>query len=101
MQRHGLTAVFITGLLLVAPGSYAADPNNGQALYEANCTSCHVKLMGGDKYAIHTRPNSIIHSLDSLKKRVKFCESSNGMNWNDSQIDDVVAYLNQAFYKFK
>lgn len=91
----------IAVLSALAPLSYAADASNGQALYEANCTSCHVKLMGGDKYAIHTRPNSIIHSLDSLKKRVKFCESSNGVNWNDAQIEDVVTYLNQAFYKFK
>lgn len=94
-------AFFIAGLLAVAPLSYAADASNGQTLYEANCTSCHIKLMGGDKYAIHTRANSIIHSLDSLKKRVKFCESSNGMNWNDAQIGDVVTYLNEAFYKFK
>ena len=88
-------------LLALAPLSYAADASNGQTLYDANCTSCHVKLMGGDKYAIHTRANSIILSLDSLNKRVKFCESSNGMNWNDAQIGDVVAYLNEAFYKFK
>ena len=101
MKCYGFKILVIAGLLALAPLAYAADAKNGQALYEANCTSCHVKLMGGDKYAIHTRPNSIIHSLDSLKKRVKFCESSNGINWNDTQIDDVAAYLNEAFYKFK
>ena len=101
MKCYGFQILVIAGLLALAPLAYAADAKNGQALYEANCTSCHVKLMGGDKYAIHTRPNSIIHSLDSLKKRVKFCESSNGINWNDTQIDDVAAYLNEAFYKFK
>lgn len=101
MKRYGFKALSIAVLLALAPLTYAADAKNGQALYEANCTSCHVKLMGGDKYAIHTRANSIIHSLDSLKKRVKFCESSNGMNWNDTQIGDVVTYLNEAFYKFK
>ncbi|MEO6697166.1 MAG: c-type cytochrome [Gammaproteobacteria bacterium] len=100
MKRYGFKILVIAGLLAIAPLTYAADAN-GQALYEAHCTSCHVKLMGGDKYAIHTRTNSIIHSLDSLKKRVKFCESNNGMNWNDAQIDDVATYLNEAFYKFK
>ena len=94
-------ALAIAALSALTPLSYAADASNGQTLYEPNCTSCHVKLMGGDKYAIHTRANSIIHSLDSLNKRVKFCESSNGMSWNDAQIGDVVTYLNEAFYKFK
>lgn len=81
-------------LLLVAPLAQAGDAKRGQELYQANCTRCH-------DTSIHTRPNSIIHSLDGLKKRVQFCETGNRLKWSEDQIEDVAAYLNASFYKFK
>ncbi|MEW6352998.1 MAG: cytochrome c [Pseudomonadota bacterium] len=88
-------------VLLSLPSAQAAgDPARGKELHDAHCTSCHAKLMDGNPTAIFTRPNRIVRSLDGLNKRVRFCESMNGLNWKDQDIDDVVAYLNQAFYKF-
>jgi len=88
-------------LLACAPSTHAADAARGKQLHDANCTSCHTQLMNGNPTAIFTRPNSIIHSFDGLKKRVRFCETMTGANWGDKEIDDVIAYLNQEFYKFK
>lgn len=82
-------------LLLNVPLAQAAgDAKHGQELYQANCTRCH-------DTSVHTRPNKIIHSLDGLKKRVQFCESNGRLNWSPEQIEDVAAYLNNTFYKFK
>ena len=81
-------------ILLNVPLAQAADAKRGQELYQANCTRCH-------DTSVHTRPNSIIHSLDGLKKRVQFCESNARLNWSPDQIEDVAAYLNNTFYKFK
>lgn len=78
----------------VAASAHAADPKRGQMLYQKNCTGCH-------QPSIHTRTNSIIHSRGALKKRVEFCEIQNGKSWTAEQIEDVVAYLNQRYYKFK
>ena len=94
--------LLLSGLILTAPLVLAAgDPAKGKMLHDANCTACHTKLMDGKPTAIFTRPNSIIHSLDSLNKRVRFCETMNGLSWGDEQIGNVVAYLNKDFYKFK
>jgi len=65
----------------------------GQKLHNQNCTSCHDSR-------IYTRPNRIIHSYVDLKRRVKFCESNNGLDWNTQEIEDVATYLNQKHYKF-
>ena len=81
-------------LTLTAATAYAGDATRGHDLYEQHCLRCH-------NTSIHTRPNSIIHSLGALRRRVEFCESSNDMKWSETQIDDVVSYLNQRFYKYK
>ena len=86
--------VFPALLMLGVPLAQAADARQGQALYQANCTGCH-------DTSIHTRPNSIIHSLDGLEKRVQFCETGNRLQWSAAQIEDVAAYLNESFYKFQ
>lgn len=92
-----------TGLLLLALACYtsqakAADPvantAQGKKLYETHCFSCHDSK-------IHTRPETIIHSFSALKKRVQFCQNNNQLNWSATQIDNVVAHLNDTFYKFK
>lgn len=77
-----------------ANAAHAGDAGRGKTLYQQNCTGCH-------QPSIHTRPASIIHSLGALKKRVEFCETQNGKNWTAAQIDDVVAYLNKQYYRFK
>ena len=86
-------------LLLVALVCYtsqakAADPVLGKKLYETHCFSCHDSK-------IHTRPETIIHSFSALKKRVQFCQNNSQLNWSATQIDNVVAHLNDTFYKFK
>ncbi|MFZ5594197.1 MAG: c-type cytochrome [Pseudomonadota bacterium] len=98
-MNHNRFLLGNTALLLLAAAFYAghakaADLAQGKKLYEANCFACHDS-------SIHTRKETIIHSLSALKKRVQFCESMNKLGWSDKQKDDVVAYLNGAFYKFK
>lgn len=79
----------------------AADPERGRELHKENCIRCHASMMGGDGTGIYTRPDRRIESLDALYKQVRRCKTSLGVPWPDDQIDDVVTYLNQNFYKFK
>lgn len=101
MKSHGLILLFVSLLAAPALALAAGNSANGKTLHDTNCIACHTKLMDGNPTAIFTRSNSIIHSFDSLNKRVRFCETMNGMNWNDEQVSDVVDYLNKEFYKFK
>jgi cytochrome c2 len=85
-------AAMILGLSFIT--AHAADPERGEKLHNAKCMGCHDTRQ-------YTRPNRIIHTLEDLHARVEFCDSASGANFSFDDIDDVVAYLNQNFYKFK
>lgn len=102
-MKQSVNLIILSAVLVLGSGmAQAADASTllstgakrGEALYQANCTRCH-------DTSVHSRPNSIIHSLDALEKRVRFCETNARLKWSDEQIADVTAYLNQTFYKFK
>lgn len=86
--------------LLAAGHAQAADIERGKQLHDANCIHCHASIMGGNGTAIYTRPDRRIESLPALQKQVRRCKNSLGISWPEDQVQDVVAYLNQTFYKF-
>ncbi len=87
-------------LLLVLAGltqpAWAGEPNpdNGRRLFEASrCLHCH----GTD---VFTRVDRKVNSLTELDQQVRICDASLSTNWFDDQVLDVVAWLNQVYYKF-
>jgi cytochrome c1 len=72
----------------------AADIKNGKQLQQKNCMSCHDDSM-------YTRDERRVKDLSGLRTQVQRCESTLGLTWFDEEVDDVTAYLNQSFYKFK
>ena len=75
-----------------APAS-AANSEHGKSLYEQHCTQCH-------NTRVFTRPDHRIRSLEALKKQVERCERNASVHWPQSEVDDVVAYLDASFCKF-
>ena len=88
-----LSLIIGLSVITLSQGAFAADAAHGKKLYDAKCHGCH-------DTKIHTRPNRIIHTFDDLLGRVKFCDNASAANFSDSDINDVVEYLNQNFYKF-
>lgn len=85
----------IAALLLAATGPLmAADTGRGESLKQKNCMGCH-------EDGVYTRQDRRVSSLDGLEKQVRRCELTLGLQWFDEDVNDVVAYLNQTFYKFK
>ena len=86
----------LLGLLTISTSSVmaAGDPVRGKTLHDAKCFACH------DTHQ-YTRKNRIIHTYDDLLARVKFCDSASKAGFSSQDIQDVVAYLNKDFYKFK
>lgn len=83
--------------LVLAAGAgpaLAADIANGKQLQQENCRSCHDDGM-------YTRENRKVTTPDGLMKQVRRCESTLGLQWFDEDINDVAAYLNESFYKFR
>jgi len=95
MNMNKPFAVLATLSLLAASNPLlAADINNGKQLQQKNCMSCHDDSM-------YTRDERRVKNLAGLRTQVQRCESTLGLTWFDDEVDDVTAYLNQSFYKFK
>lgn len=94
--------ILILSLLALATPSYAAgDPVKGKVRHDKQCVACHVKQFGGDGTAVYTRLTRIIKDRAALSRRVAHCATQTGAKWFPDEEEDVAAYLNQQFYKFK
>ena len=81
-------------LLALSAGATAADLEHGKALNQQHCMACHDD-------GVYTRPNRRVTTLAGLQNQVRRCELSLGLKWFDEDINDVTAYLNETYYKFK
>ena len=93
MKTHSVMSITVC-LLGSTSSLQAANPDNGKALVESNCTKCHDER-------VYTRPDRRVTTLEGLTKQVTRCERSLGLKWFDDDIADVAAYLNQTYYHFK
>lgn len=100
-MNHLLTYCTLISSVIFLSSTVYADINNGKELHDANCTSCHIDLQGGDGSAIYTREHKRIESYPALIKQVKRCRDSLGVPWPEEHVNDVVEYLNTTFYKYK
>ena len=81
--------------------SYAeGDVKRGKELHDENCITCHANAFGGDGTGIYIRADRKIETYEALNTQVRRCKTALGVPWPEHQIDDVIAYLNQTFYKF-
>ena len=99
--RFGVAAVLLALAAAATAATESPDPTQGQKLYKQYCTGCHIRLVGGDGTAIHTRKDSIIHSLSALNQRVAFCSTQINAHLFPDEEADIAAWLNNTFYKFK
>jgi mono/diheme cytochrome c family protein len=93
-----LACTLLGSMLLFPAGNLVAgeatgNAENGQKLHEQHCSRCH----GTEVYL---PPMRKIESLESLKQRATGCNSMTGANLFPEDVDDIVHYLNTAFYKF-
>lgn len=88
-----MKSVFIlfTSFLLMQPVlAKDPDPANGGQLF--NASACNTPEL--------TTPSPAVGTLAQLEKAVRTCDVNHNINWYDDEIHDVVAYLNQTYYKF-
>ncbi len=92
-MRHW-ALLFLTLLPATTPAALLpGDAGRGQALHGRYCTACH------DSGA-YTRPNRTVKSVEGLMGRVKLCNQQLGTKLERDQLNDLVKYLDEAFYKF-
>jgi len=98
----------ILAVLLLVGGTAQAvpfadgDAQTGKNLFDqTKCNSCHIGKMGGDGSAIFTRPNRIVNNPQQMVDRMVACSGAIGMTLTPQNKQDLGAYLNQTYYKFK
>ncbi|MBI1732395.1 MAG: cytochrome c [Gammaproteobacteria bacterium] len=69
------------------------EPPSGAELYAAHCTRCH-----GTE--VHVRPQRLVNTLAELRARIQQCELTAELGWFEEEVDAVVKYLNDAYYRF-
>ena len=80
-------------LVLASAGPAAAgEPPFGKLLHDTECLTCHSETH-------YTRAKRLVNSLDELRKRVAYCRDDVGAEWDDTETEEVVQYLN-TYYRF-
>jgi len=99
--------LFVLGSLVLGNIAQAAPFANGDAaagkqFFEQNrCNRCHIQKMGGDCSTIFTRPNRIVNTPKQLIARLHYCSEASNMKLTPADEQNVGAFLNQTYYKFK
>ena len=79
----------------------AADPAEGRKLVdEKKCEICHHNKTLGDAKAIYLRKDRKVTSVEKLKTQVGLCNTELNLQLFPEDEEHIVAYLNQAYYKF-
>lgn len=80
-------------LLALSP-AWAAAQNfaRGQELFQHHCQACHEDL--------HEARHRHAKDLDELRKRIEGWATHTNAGWQKDEVNDVLFYLNQSFYKF-
>lgn len=99
-----LTAVLIT---LIPLAAQAEDPwgkvdlQAGKALHDKACTSCHMRMYGGDGSKMYTRDGRMLSSKLELQQRVATCNAMSNAGWFPEDENNVAAWLNKQYYHFE
>jgi cytochrome c2 len=90
--------LLLLSLTLVAGSAQAAllpgDAAKGKAVHDKTCVACH-------DTSVYTRANRRIKTVEGLIGQVNGCVRQTGVKLDRDQINDVVKYLDESFYKFK
>lgn len=79
-------------LFCAALNAKAEDFARGYDLYSHHCQSCHTD-------GLH-RSNPKVKNLTDLRARVQAWAAHSGNDWTPQEVDDVVFFLNESFYRF-
>jgi len=92
MTPRSLLALPLLTLTLAAEAA-PPDAAAGKQRVDEHCQSCH-------KEEIYTRPERKMTNRNRLRNQVQRCEMALGLQWFDSDIEDVTHYLDQQYYRF-
>ncbi len=91
-------ALAVIGLMAVTGTAQAAflpgDAARGKAVHDKQCQGCHGT-------SVYSRPDRKMNSIEALIGQVNNCVRQTGIKLNRDQVNDLVKYLDETFYRFK
>ena len=97
MSAHRFAAALLATLPLPALADTAllpGDAERGRTLHAAQCVSCHDD-------GLYTRKERRVRSLGGLIKQVEICNQQLRKELSHEQVNDLIAYLNETYYRFE
>lgn len=94
MKRSLLVWLSIVLTPAAEAASLPGDSAEGKRLFEANCTGCH-------DTGVLTRKDRSVQSLDGLKEQLASCAHMANKEFTEREMQNLVKYLNDAFYHFR
>jgi cytochrome c peroxidase len=94
-------------LFCLAASVQAAPFANGNAAEgkksfdEHKCNTCHASMLGGDGNAMFTRAERKVKTPAALATQIRRCATNLGLMTFEEDEENIAAYLNSNFYKFK
>lgn len=76
------------------------DLQAAKPMHDKACTSCHIRMYGGDGSKMYTREGRVLSDKLELMQRVAACNSQVNSGWFPEDEGNVAAWLNKHFYHF-
>lgn len=74
----------------------------GKKIFDQHkCNSCHASMLGGDGSAMFTRAERKVKTPAALLAQVTRCSTNLGLMLFEEDEENIAAYLNKNYYKFK
>jgi hypothetical protein len=100
MRKTILPFILLVGALAL-PVLAAGDPAKGKELVSsAKCETCHDNKVMGAPGAIYQRKDRKVTDYAKLRSQVSLCTTQLGLPLFPDDEEDIVAWLNQAWYRF-
>lgn len=96
MKFHRIFVFIPLGLWLYAPleSAQSADLDRGKLLYENHCLECH-------ESQVHIREHRDSSSIADVVYQIDRWQQELHLNWKIEEMNDVLKYLDDQFYRFK
>jgi mono/diheme cytochrome c family protein len=88
-----VSAVCLTLLSSLALSQDGQPRDRGELLYAAHCQACH-------STAVHWREGRSANNWGALLFQVRRWQDAIGLQWDESDVQDVARYLNDSIYRF-
>ena len=94
-------ALVVTAAHAQQPAPFAhGDAKSGKTLVERDCVACHAQKFK-PATAIYTRPDRRVSSASQLLTQVQVCNTELRAGYFPEDEENVAAFLNDTYYKFK